>query len=145
LAQSAIAWRHGRRFSAFYLPLQILSDWVISLTKIWILFHPAKQAWLNRGARTLDTTKAGASYRARTAVAHYLFWFTSSATVLLVGVYTGFFPMLKESALYFRSAPGWASNHPPGAPPSAAPLVLRFGMEPPSASEAPKVSQNSPE
>ena len=53
LAHASISWRHGRRFSAFYLPLQILSDWTIALTKIWVLFHPAKQNWLNRGARTL--------------------------------------------------------------------------------------------
>jgi glycosyltransferase Alg8 len=146
LAQSAIAWRHGRRFSAFYLPLQIVSDWVISLTKIWILFHPAKQAWLNRGARTLDTTQSAASYRVRTAVAHYLFWFTSAATVLLVGVYTGFFPLLKESTLFFRSAPGWATTRPPDAPPPAAPVLVRFGMEPPVALAAPlHISQHSPQ
>ena len=84
VAHAAVAWRHGRRFSAFYPPLQVLSDWTISLNKIWILFHPAKQAWLNRGARKLDTTKAGAFYHARTAVAHYLFVFTCVVIALLI-------------------------------------------------------------
>ena len=142
LAQTAIAWRHGRRFSAFYLPLQIVSDWVISLTKIWVLFHPAKQAWLNRGARTLDTTKAGAFYRIRSAVAHYLFWFTSAGTVLLVGVYTGFFPILKESTLFFRDNHAWKeTSSPPARPADASPMV-RFGMEPPAAGAAPRTAPN---
>ncbi len=103
LAHSAISWRHGRRFSAFYLPLQIASDWVIAVTKIWILFHPAKQAWMNRGARTLDSTKNGGFYRMKTAAAHYLYGFTCVATVIGIGIYTGFVPVLKESALFFNA------------------------------------------
>lgn len=112
-AHSAISWWHGRRFSAFYLPLQIASDWVISITKIWILFHPAKQAWLNRGARTLDTTKAGAFYKIRTALAHYLYGFTCAATVIFIGVYTGFLPVLKEVPLVFRSRSREMASPPP--------------------------------
>ena len=100
LAHSAISWRHGRRLSAFYIPLQIVSDWVIALTKVWILFHPAKQAWLNRGARTLDTTMNGAFYRLRTLTAHYLYGFTCVMTVILVGVYSGFLSVLQERPLF---------------------------------------------
>jgi glycosyltransferase Alg8 len=100
LAHSAISWRHGRRLSAYYIPLQIVSDWVIALTKVWILFHPAKQAWLNRGARTLDTTKNGAFYRLRTLTAHYLYGFTCVMTVILVGVYSGFLSVLQERPLF---------------------------------------------
>jgi mannuronan synthase len=100
LVHSAISWRHGRRLSAFYPPLQILSDWAIALIKIWIVFHPAKQAWLNRGARTLDTTKSGPFYRLRTMLAHYLFGFTCVATAILVGLYTGFLSLLSEGSLF---------------------------------------------
>jgi glycosyltransferase Alg8 len=135
LAQAAIAWRHGRRFSAWYLPLQILSDWVISLTKIWILFHPARQAWLNRGARTLDSTKASAGHRLRNTAAHFLFGFTCTATLLLIGIGTGLLPVRKESALFFGAAHGWMQAlQPPARPTDSA---VRFGMETPPARTAP--------
>jgi len=53
-------------------PLQVLSDWVVALTKMWVMFHPAKQHWLNRGARTLDSTRGSALFALRTGLAHYL-------------------------------------------------------------------------
>jgi len=112
VSHAAIAWRHGRRFSAFYPPLQVLSDWTIALNKIWILFHPAKQAWLNRGARKLDTTKAGGFYHARTAVAHYLFVFTCAVIALLICFVTGFLPIWQESSLFLRSNPGSRQSGP---------------------------------
>jgi glycosyltransferase Alg8 len=102
LCHSAIAWRHGRRLSAFYLPLQVISDWAISVTKAWTLFHPAKQAWLNRGARTLDAQKASASPRLRAAAAHYLYAFACSAMVVVIGVYTRLLPVMSEAPLYLE-------------------------------------------
>jgi glycosyltransferase Alg8 len=130
VAHSAISWWHGRRFSAFYLPLQIASDWVISLTKIWILFHPAKQAWLNRGARTLDSTKTGAFYQIRTALAHYLYGFTCVATVILIGLYTGFLTVLKEFPLFFGSTSAEMVLRLPDRRPGNDPVVL-FGTDDP--------------
>jgi glycosyltransferase Alg8 len=134
VAHAAIAWRHGRRFSAFYPPLQIIADWTIAITKIWILFHPAKQAWLNRGARTLDTTKTGAFYQMRTAVAHYLFGFTCATIILLIGIYTGFLPILKESALFIQVGHD-AEAAVSASLPQTRPVVM-FGMATPSAQAA---------
>lgn len=109
IAHASIAWKHGRRLSLYYLPLQILADWVISVTKIWILFHPAKQAWMNRGARKLDSTQGSTFYKARTAIAHYLYGFTCTATVVLIGVASGLLPMLEDSPLFLRRL-----SNPPG-------------------------------
>ncbi len=102
VAHASIAWKHGRRFSLYYLPLQIGADWVISLTKIWVLFHPAKQAWMNRGARKLDSTQGSTFYRMRTAMAHYLYGFTCTSTIVLIGIASGLLPMLEDSPLYLR-------------------------------------------
>jgi len=131
LAHASISWRHGRRFSAFYLPLQILSDWTIALTKIWVLFHPAKQNWLNRGARTLDSTRSTAGYRMKTATAHYLCGSACTAAVLVIGVTAGFLPVHREAGLFFdRNTENELSAAP--APSAIAPPVLLFGMEPPA-------------
>lgn len=140
LAHSAISWKHGRRFSAFYLPMQILSDWVIAITKIWILFHPAKQAWLNRGARTLDTTKSGAFYRMKVLTAHYLYGFTCATTIILIGIYTGFLPVLNESSLFMRHAEGSAQAQQAAAPTAPAQAVLLFGMDTPPTPAAPVIA-----
>ncbi|MCC6235417.1 MAG: glycosyltransferase [Verrucomicrobiales bacterium] len=102
IAHASIAWKHGRRISVYYLPLQICADWVIALTKIWVLFHPAKQAWMNRGARKLDSTQGSAFYRARTAIAHYLYGFTCTATVVSIGIASGLLPLLEDAPLYLR-------------------------------------------
>jgi len=128
VAHSSISWWHGRRLSAYYLPLQIVSDWVISLTKIWILFHPAKQAWLNRGARTLDTTKNGAFYHLRTLIAHYLYGFTCVMTVLLIGIYSGFLSVLNERPLFAGARA--ATSELVSLPPATSPGVVMFGQEP---------------
>jgi glycosyltransferase Alg8 len=128
VAHSSISWWHGRRLSAYYLPLQIVSDWVISLTKIWILFHPAKQAWLNRGARTLDTTKNGAFYHLRTLIAHYLYGFTCVMTVLLIGVYSGFLSVLNERPLFAGARA--ATSELVSLPPATSTGVVMFGQEP---------------
>ena len=116
IAHASIAWKHGRRFSLYYLPLQILADWVISVTKIWVLFHPAKQAWMNRGARKLDSTQGSTFYKARTAIAHYLYGFTCTATVLLIGVASGLLPMLEDSPLYLRRLTAPSGNNIAAAP-----------------------------
>jgi mannuronan synthase len=100
LAHSAIAWRHGRRVSAFYVPLVLLSDWATALTKIWVLFHPARQAWLNRGARVLDSTRGAKGYRLQAGFAHYLYAFTFVAAVLTVCLVAGFLPILREAPLF---------------------------------------------
>ena len=128
LAHSSISWWHGRRFSAYYIPLQVVSDWVISLTKIWILFHPAKQAWLNRGARTLDTTRNGACYRLRSMTAHYLYAFTCAMTIILVGIYSGFLSVLNERPLYAGAGPT-TLGHGASLPPATGSVVM-FGQEP---------------
>lgn len=126
-AHAALSWRHGRRFSVFYIPLQALSDWAISLNKIWILFHPAKQAWMNRGARKLDTTRAGAFYRVRTAVAHYLFYFTCATTVVLIGTYTGFVPIVQEAPLFLERDE--QKTIQPASAQQSAPKPVLFGAE----------------
>jgi mannuronan synthase len=104
LAQSSIAWWHGRRWSAFYLPLVLLSDWTAALTKIWILFHPAKQAWLNRGARTLDSTRKSRNYGLQAGLAHYLYCFTCAVAVIVVCLVTGSLPILREARLFLSAA-----------------------------------------
>ena len=125
---AAISWRHGRRVSFFYPPLQIISDWGIALMKVWILFHPAKQAWLNRGARTLDSTKGGAFYALRTAAAHYLYLFTCVMVVLFIGVYTGFVAVIRESSLFLRHRPGPGLNARQVEPANPRRVVM-FGQE----------------
>lgn len=143
VAHAAISWRHGRRFSAYYLPLQILSDWAISITKIWVLFHPAKQTWLNRGARTLDSTKTGAFYRLRTAVAHYLYGATCVTAILLIGIYTGFVPVLRELPLFLATRPGQASGETASGSPADRPTLVMFGLEPAVASNESAATSSS--
>jgi len=132
VAPASISWRHGRRFSAYYLPLQILSDWTIALAKVWVLFHPARQNWLNRGARALDTTTNSASYRLRTAAAHYLYGFACTATVIAIGIYTGFLPVFQEAALFFDVGRQPSAALPPPASAAGAPPVLMFGADVPA-------------
>jgi glycosyltransferase Alg8 len=132
LTHSAISWRHGRRVSAYYLPLQILSDWIIAITKIWVLFHPAKQSWLNRGARTLDAKRSGVLNRLRIGVAHYLCGFTCAATILLIGIYTRFVPVLNEAPLYLRPQAGNEPGPRPAAGETSPRSVVLFGTEAPA-------------
>jgi len=129
IAHAAISWRHGRRFSAYYLPLQILSDWTISITKIWVLFHPAKQNWLNRGARSLDSTKTGAFYRLRTAIAHYLYGAACVTAAMVIGIFTGFVPVLRELPLLLATTPGQKLVETASGSPADGPTPVMFGME----------------
>lgn len=104
VCHSAIAWRQSRRLSLFYIPLQVISDWTAALTKLWVLFHPAKQSWLNRGARTLDTTRGSAFFAWRASFAHYLYGFASVGFMIAIGVLLGFIPLVRETRLFL--APG---------------------------------------
>ncbi len=125
MAHAAISWRHGRRFSAYYLPLQILADWAIALVKVWVLFHPAKQNWFNRGARSLDSTRGSGFHRLRTCVAHYLYGVTCCATVLMVGVVSGLVPIRDEARLFLgRSVPPSAPSVVLAGPANRAPAEL---------------------
>lgn len=105
IAHAAIAWRQGRRFSAYYVPLQIASDWATALTKLWVVFHPAKQNWLNRGARTLNTTRGSAFYGLRTGFAHYLYVFSCAGVVVTVGLFVGFLPIFRDARLFLSHKP----------------------------------------
>jgi hypothetical protein len=102
---AAISWRHGRRFSAYYIPLQMFAEWATALIKIWVSSHPAKQAWLNRGGRTMDTTRGSSARWLRTAFAHYLYWFSLATFGLIIGCYTGLLPFHREAPLYLRVTP----------------------------------------
>ncbi|MBX6315372.1 MAG: glycosyltransferase, partial [Isosphaeraceae bacterium] len=101
LGLAAIAWRHGRRFSAYYIPLQMVAEWANALIKIWVSFHPAKQSWLNRGGRTLDAAR-GSAFRGRQTFANYLCFFSLGAFGLAVGCYCGLLPLYREAPLYLR-------------------------------------------
>jgi len=114
----------------------------MSLIKIWILFHPAKQAWLNRGARTLDTTKNGAFYRLGTMTAHYLYAFTCAMTIILVGIYSGFLPVLNERPLFAGARA--ATFDAAAAVPPATSAVVMFGQEPEGKGET-VAARRSPE
>jgi glycosyltransferase Alg8 len=129
LAHASISWKHGRRFSAYYLPLQILSDWTIALTKVWVLFHPAKQRWMNRGARSLDSTQNSAGYRVRTALAHYLYGFSCATAIILIGIYSGLIPLVRDAGLFFGRPTQTISAEAP-APTTSAPAIV-FGMATP--------------
>jgi glycosyltransferase Alg8 len=115
LSHAAIAWRQGRRFSIYYVPLQILSDWSTALTKLWVVFHPAKQNWLNRGGRKLNTTQGSAFYGLRTAFAHYLYVFSCVCVGAFVGLFIGFLPILRDTRLFWtpvNSKPSKGLRHP---------------------------------
>ena len=102
ICHASIAWRQGRRFSAFYVPLQILSDWATALTKLWVLFHPAKQNWMNRGKRTLNTTRGSAFYGLRSGFAHYLYAFTCATILIVIGCLIGILPVSREARLFLH-------------------------------------------
>src|SRR5437867_3206933 len=92
-------------FSAYYIPLQVLSDWATALTKLWVVFHPAKQNWLNRGARKLNTTQGSAFYGLRTGFAHYLYGFSCAALLIVIGLFVGFLPLFKDARLFLTPSP----------------------------------------
>ena len=104
LAHAAIACRQGKRFSAYYVPLQVVTDWATALTKLWVTFHPAKQNWLNRGARTFNSTKGSAFYSLRSGFAHYLYGFSCAVVLVAVGLFVGFLPLAREARLFLTPA-----------------------------------------
>lgn len=130
LSHAAIAWRQGRRISLYYVPLQIVSDWATALMKWWVLFHPAKQNWFNRGKRTLNTTQGSAFYGLRTGFAHYLYGFACACLILGIGLFVGLLPILRDAALFLREAPA-SRSHPltpavpavPALPPTRTPVA----------------------
>lgn len=97
---SVMYWRHGRRVSAFYMPLELLSSWLNAVIKIWVSSHPAKQSWLNRGNRSLDSTKGSASRRMRGVFADYLFYFSMAAFIIGLGCFGELLPFIRESPLF---------------------------------------------
>jgi glycosyltransferase Alg8 len=103
MSHASIAWRQGRRFSLYYMPLQIITDWATALTKLWVMFHPAKQAWLNRGGRTLNTTQGSSFYGLRTGFAHYLYGFSCAVLVTIIGLFVGFLPFMREARLFLHA------------------------------------------
>jgi glycosyltransferase Alg8 len=118
VAHASIAWKQGGRFSAFYMPLQIISDWTTALTKLWVVFHPAKQNWLNRGARTMNTTRGSAFYRLRTGFAHYLYVFSCACVIATVGLFVGFLPFFRDARLFLSPKPETPARNgqPQGSP-----------------------------
>jgi glycosyltransferase Alg8 len=104
VGHSAMSWRHGRRFSLAYIPLEILSEWAMAVAKIWILFHPARQNWMNRGARTLDSTRQSTLYPLRRGLALYLLCLTCVGIVLAIGMKTGLLPSPRETRLFLNKA-----------------------------------------
>lgn len=102
VSHASISWRHGRRLSIIYVPLQIISDWAIAATKIWVMFHPAKQNWLNRGKRTLDSTRSAGYFAVKKTVAHYLYGVACAVMIIAVGVFLGFLPVFRDAALFWN-------------------------------------------
>jgi hypothetical protein len=98
--------------------LTVLSDWAAALTKLWVLFHPAKQSWLNRGGRTLNSTRGSAFYGLRNGFAHYLYASSCVAVVVLTGIFIGLLPVWRESHL-FLTAYAQTVNGDNQAPPSS--------------------------
>jgi len=106
--RAAAAWIHGRRFSAFYAPLLVLSEWIGSAIKLWVSFHPARQTWLNRGARMMDSTRAAGWYPLRRVLAYYTFAVSWALLLVVISVSIGFLPILREAPLFLG---GSASRH----------------------------------
>ena len=97
--RATIGWVHGRRFSPVYVPLQLASEWCGAVVKMWVYFHPVKQTWLNRGNRTLDSSKSIRFPKVRAGLANYYFGYAIAGFVLAVGMYIGLVPILDELPL----------------------------------------------
>ncbi len=80
----APAWWHGRRVAPVYTPLAIVLDWLAAVVKIYVLYFPARQFWLNRGKRELDSTSQGRFIRERKLVAGALLCAGALALTALV-------------------------------------------------------------
>jgi len=89
------------------------------------MFHPAKQHWLNRGGRTLDSTRGSALFAFRTGLAHYLCGFSCVALVIIVGLVVGFLPLLREAPLFLYP------NPKPKATERATPPPIKNEQRPP--------------
>lgn len=103
-AKSIPAMWHGRRLSAFYTPLLIVTEWVSTAVKMWLLFHPTKQNWFNRGAKSLDSARSTSLRWLKQSVAVYLFGLTVGLISLLVAVWVGAMPLIQHAPLYMG---GW--------------------------------------
>jgi mannuronan synthase len=95
------ACRHGRRISAYYIPMQVASEWGGGMLKVWTWFHPVKQSWLNRGARTLDSTKGHAHRALRGGLATYFCGCTLLVFVFGIASFSEIVPFLRDARLSF--------------------------------------------
>ena len=93
------AWRHFRRVSFWFVPLQLFSEWAGSIVKIWVYFHPVKQVWLNRGNRSQDTSGNVSFPGIRRRLATYFYAVSILCFVLFVGTYTGLTSLMRELPL----------------------------------------------
>jgi glycosyltransferase Alg8 len=93
------AWRHSRRVSFCYIPLQLLSEWLGAAVKTWIYFHPVKQNWQNRGNRTLDSSRLSRLRHLRLGLASYHYGLCWLLFVLTIGAYVGLLPIVHELPL----------------------------------------------
>ena len=104
--RSAAAWRHGRRFSACYIPLQLCSEWVGAVVKMWVFFHPVKQNWLNRGKRTLDSSRHASFRFVRRGLATYFYAVSFLLFAFGVGLYSQLVPFVPELPLILGARGG---------------------------------------
>lgn len=95
--------QHGRRISPLYVPMQLFSEWLGAIVKMWVYFHPVKQNWLNRGNRTLDSSKQASYRHVRRGLATSMYGIAVVSFVFLVGIYTSLIPILHELPLAKRS------------------------------------------
>jgi glycosyltransferase Alg8 len=96
LVRAIPSWFHGRRISFFYGPEAVLFDWTGALVKIWVMFFPARQFWLNRGARELDSTRGRARMRDRQLVSGLILATSLTVYALAVGQLVGSLPLLRD-------------------------------------------------
>jgi hypothetical protein len=83
--------------------MQIFSEWVGAAVKQWVLFHPVKQTWFNRGRRTLDSSRFRSHRLLRHSLATYVYAFCLAAFAFAVGTYIGAIPFLDELPLVHLS------------------------------------------
>ena len=98
-----MSWWHGRRLSFWYIPIQLLSEWVGAAVKIWVYFNPVKQTWLNRGNRTLRAGRDAGLARIRNVLAGFYCLVSVTAFLVCVGSYTNLVPVLSESDFILRA------------------------------------------
>ena len=91
---------HGRRVSVLYVPIQVFSEWMGAAVKVWASFHPVKQTWLNRGRRTLDSSRMASFRVLRQGLATYLCTFCVLLFAFGIGMYIRVIPILREIPLF---------------------------------------------